>query len=203
MSSPFINEQSPVLTQQGPALNIQVGAIPNDDAEAQFDPPANPLDIWTDYVIENKYEEDPHVYMLPITSPEGFSGKKAAFCKLASDTVLWVCDWTAARWNTAPEAPNPTPADSNWVLLNKATETRNVEVGPDGQTALYRISGTYVYGYKSPPTNLYELVAFGRPPYLLDSYTRSYPDYLLEGSLMDFPAKSSPGLAPGGPIIIK
>lgn len=203
MTSPFINDTSTPDVQPRVIANVKVGNIESDDNAAKFKPPSDPLGIWTDYIIDNKYENDPHTYMLPIASPNGFQNNKAAFCRLASSTLLWICDWTGARWNIPPEAPSPVPSDANWVILNKSAETRNVTVGPDGQTPLYRISGTYVYGHKNPPDDLFDSIQFGRPPWLDNTIMRTYPKSSIEKGLSDIVGGGGGGLPINGPIVIK
>ncbi len=144
--------------------------------------------IWTDEIINNRYEQDGHTYMMGITSPDGFQGNKAAFCQLASPTLLWISDWSFARFGAQPIIPDPTPADPNWVLLDVIPETAIIKIAGDGNTPLYRISGTYVYGCKNPPANVFEKVVYGRAPWLSDTLPngRNQPTALLRQNLINF-----------------
>ncbi|MDO8671337.1 MAG: hypothetical protein Q7O66_07885 [Dehalococcoidia bacterium] len=146
---------------------VVVSPVPADGNSANFIEAIEAAGVFTDYRIIHRYENDGHVYMAGITSPGGFQGNKAAFFKLASDTLLWIADWTAARLGSQPEVPKPTAlADQNWVLLDRIIEVRNVVVGPDGVSPLYRITGTYVYGQKSPSDDVFDDVEYPKPPWL-------------------------------------
>src|SRR5690242_2432545 len=81
-----------------------------------------------DYIINNRYESDKHIYMAGITSPGGFSGNSVSFFRLSSPTLLWICDWTAASWNKPPLSPDPNVNDPNWVLMDIMPETSNISV---------------------------------------------------------------------------
>lgn len=145
---------------------VAVGQIAFDDSAGRFIPNQEDDGVFTDYAIIHRYENDGHVYMAGITSPGGFQGNKAAFFKLAANTLLWIADWTAMRVGRQPTIPKPTDlADSNWVLLDRIPETVNVVFGPDGVTPVYRISGTYVYGHKNPSNDVFDDVRYGRPPW--------------------------------------
>ncbi len=152
-------------TAQG--VTVDEGPVLPDDANALFQIPSNPRSIFVDYLVANRYEQDPHRYMTGLTSPNGFNGSGVAFFQLATNTILWVADWTAYKWGDIPEIPDPTPADDNWILLGIFPgESAMMTVGADGVTGRFRLSGIYVYGHVNPPANLWELVTFGKPPWL-------------------------------------
>lgn len=162
-------------------VTIAVGGVSltADDEDAKFvqDQPT-PFSIFTETVLNNRYYSDPGRFMLGVNSPAGFEGDTVAFVQLRAPTLLWMCDWTTERWDTQPDVPDPAQlADSNWVLLGMTPETRNVAVGPDGISALYRISGTYFYGHRRPNANPFAHVAYGLPPWLEDTfeYGRNHP----------------------------
>lgn len=133
------------------------------------------ISVFTDYMVNNRYARDDHIYMLPTTSPSGVSARPA-FVQLAQTTVLWLADWTAAKLNEQPEIPNPTLTtglthsptanEQNWVTMDQHLEPANIGIGPDGVTPLYRISGTYVYGCVAPSTLLVNDISFGRNPWI-------------------------------------
>ena len=165
---------------------VITGVVTDDVAaefRSQFVLPKNNSDVFTDYQVRNRYEENPHRYMAGISSPNGFQGSRAAFFQLAYPTILWICDWTACRWNTIPEIPPKDAEDDNWVFLFAVPETVSPVLDAVGGVArLYRISGTYVYGHKNPP-DVFDLVNFPRPPWMQDNFQRTVPSSAFEASL--------------------
>lgn len=183
MTLPFSQDNPVAQTYATPVAQVVVAPVPEDDNLAKFIEAPDAAGVFTDYRIVHRYENDGHVYMAGITSPGGFQGNKAAFFKLASNTLLWVADWTAARLGSQPEIPKPTSlANQNWILLDRIPEVRNVVVGPDGVSPLYRITGTYIYGHKSPSDDVFDDVEYPRPPWL-DS--AGIQRRVAEGSVVD------------------
>jgi hypothetical protein len=128
--------------------------------------------VITSYIINNRYENDKRVCMMPIASPNGFQGASAAFVQLASPTLLRLVDWTMLQSGDANlSIPDPNPVDPNWVLLDVMPETRSLVVTAGGDP-VYRISGTYVYGHRNPPANVFDAVQWGRPPWMADIFER-------------------------------
>ena len=122
-------------------------------------------ELYADYYIKSYYEFDQHRYMMPITSPGGFKGDKTAFVQLAAATCLWICDWTGDRRGGHPDYPRAwiESQNPNLVLLDMHYNPEMLELMADGVTLKYRLSGTYVYGFKdSEKTELH----FGRPPWM-------------------------------------
>lgn len=194
-----------------PFVSVTVDAIDFDDVLGKFNDPDTGA-IWTDYIIINKYENDRHVYMLPITSPDGFQStgggrslstgpisqatigaipggfsnqQTAAFVQLAAPTLLWICQWTVCRYAKKPIIPDPTPRNSNWVLLDILPETRNIAVGADGVTPLFRISGTYVYGHRNPTNDPFLSINWPRVPWLDDFENRQVSQGMYQQGLSD------------------
>ncbi len=165
---------------------VEIGPVPTDD-DARYVNNDDPLGVVTDYIINNRYERDGHVWYLGVTSPGGFQGASAAFVQLAAKTLVWISDWTACRFNGQPDIPTPDVADANWVLLDEHLEPVSVVTGPDGRTPLYRISGTYVYGNKRPElyAKLVNYVRYGRVPWLKDDFDRTMPESKLKADLKD------------------
>ena len=108
-----------------------------------------------------------------------------AFVQLAQPTLLWIADWSAARFNIQPTAPDPTPADPDWVLLDVHLEPSMLILAADAITPLYRLSGTYIYGHKNPAANTFDNINFSRPPWLSDSFNRTMPNTFLQQGLID------------------
>lgn len=177
---------------------VVVGNVSIEDELGEYLPIAE-SNIFTDYVITNRFEKDYHRYMMGITSPNGFQGNRAAFVQLASPTLLWIADWTVARYNEQPPIPDPESADPNWILLDEHPELFLLTVSPDGATPRYRISGTYVYGHTNPSVQTVNDVNFPRPPFLADSFDRTMPTNYLEQNLIDLRSGRVDRTAPGVP----
>ena len=178
-----------------PRLNVTIGEVTIDDGNGLFIPSANLSSIFTDYVCNQRFEQDRHVYMLPIASPTGFGGNTAAFVQLAAPTLLRIVDWTAARLNQQPVVPDPQSLDPDWILLDVLPETAMITVAVDGVTPLYRISGTHVYGHRRPSDFAYNNVTYARPPWLRDQFEfgRKMPLGNFQANLIDEIATGSVG----------
>ncbi len=124
------------------------------------------------YKVRNRYEDDRHIYMMGITSPNEFAGATAAFVQLANPTLLWISEWTLASFNRKPAIPNSDTMDNNWVLLDRHMDPYILTVGTDGVTPLYSISGMYVYGCRKPDPDAYKNMIFPRPVWLQDVFER-------------------------------
>lgn len=148
-------------------------------------------DIWTDYIIKNRYEKDKHIYMMGVASPDGFStgssSKKntVSFVQLASQTQLLIVDWTCERANKKPTIPNPNIQDEDWVLMDEHIEPDMVDLDPDGITYIWRISGSYFYGCKNPGSNATQKTFFPKPPWLKEDATaRTLTTDMLDSTLI-------------------
>lgn len=161
-----------------------------------------------DTMANSHYGFDPHVYMMPVTSPSGFQGQSAAFVQLAAATMTWRYEWTFMREGSRPAVPDPAPLDPNWVLLYESPVLMQENLAIDGLTPIYRLSGTYVYGRKTTPASPYEVACYPRPPWMADEFPRGVPTSLLEKGLSDTTSSTggtgaspgNPGLVPGGPV---
>ena len=78
---------------------------------------------------------------------------------------MLIADWTAAKLKAQPEVPS-TANGNNWILLRDNYQPAAIVIGPDGQTPLYRISGTYVYGCKNPNILTIQDITFPLPPFI-------------------------------------
>lgn len=134
---------------------------------ALYDPAENSDGIYDDVAVENHYEFDPNTFMLPITSPAGYAGQKAAFVCLSEPTLAtWVADWSVSKRGIAPTVPSEETSDPNVVLLYKYIDPNMLKLMGNGTTVVYRLSGTYVYGFKdSSKAKMYH----GRPPWMAKS----------------------------------
>lgn len=140
--------------------------------------------VWVDWMSRNFYEKDKHIYMMGVTSPSGFQGKSVAFCKLASDTLLMISDWTACKAGEQPVIPDPTSLDPRFVLLDEHYEPVSVTLCTDGVTPLYRISGTFFYGITNPSQLTADDLSFPKAPWLKDVFDRTIPRTSLTTGLM-------------------
>lgn len=163
---------------------VTVGEVNIDpDNEADFIDPGD--GVFTDYLINNRYEKDKHVYMTGLTSPTPFQGQSVAFFQLSTPTLLWVADWTAAKVGAKPEIPDSDVTDSDWILMDEHYEPGMLVVAADGTSPLYRISGTFTYGHKNPSDQTIKDINFSRPPWLTNDFDRTVTERDLEGSLID------------------
>lgn len=141
--------------------------------------------VWGNYQVRSIYLPDPHRYQLGITSPGGFQGQSVAFCQLTASTELWVAEWSAQRFNTAPAIPSPDTGDANWVFLGAYIEPTQMALSPDGVTPLYSINGVYLYGRKNPSdSNIYRDVVFPLPPWMENRFTRTVPTSVLQKGII-------------------
>ena len=146
-----------------PDVQVTIGTIDSLAPSPIYEPSELIGGIFTDYAVENRWEADGQIFMMPVTSPEGFDGDQVSFVKLAAGTMLWIVDWTAEKAGEAPSIPNPDLEDANIVLMDKHFyPAQLLKAGADG-SVLYRMSGTYVYGFKNP---LQATLYYGRPPWM-------------------------------------
>lgn len=199
-NNPQTGGQSPF-----PDNSITIGNVTPDDFNAKYrNPDGTKQDVFTDYFIRNRYEKDGHRYMMGVTSDSGFNGDTVAFVQLANPTLLLIVEWTACKFNSPPQVPDPDAINEDWVLLDLMPQTASIAVGGDGETGLYRISGTYVYGRRNPDNaNVFNNVAFPLPAYLQDTFARTVsPDRLYPGLIDGSTRPSSQELEFQNPIII-
>jgi hypothetical protein len=179
---------------QGIVAYVETGEIAFDDEDTVWSDDGG--GVYADYLMSNRYVDDPNTYMMAIASPAGFNGQQAAFVQLAAPTLTVACDWTACHTDSPPVIPDTTPADSNWVFLGKTPETVMPGVAVDGKTPIYRIKGTYFYGYKGPWTESLVVAVFPRPPWQQDVYQRTIPTSARDTSLTLTGGTAGGGSAP-------
>lgn len=184
-----------------PPATITVGEIPPEGSDTGFQT-SSPF---IDYFVQNSYEGYEETFQLPIASPKGFQGRTCSFVQVAAPILKWICDWTAKSTNgSPPPAPPMQAADPNWVLLTRELEPAMVEEMADGESAVYRLSGRYVYGHKNPPKAINQVACFARPPWISPSLDRTVPDSVFEPGIADLSGASSTGssntpASPGSP----
>lgn len=160
------NPPAPSASKDFPAVSpiVVVGPVTLDGFGTLANPIGEEESIFTDYLVNSIYEEDGHTYMMGVTSPEGFEGDDAAFVQLTKKTLIWIADWTAARFNEPP--PIPCWNVEGWMLLDKQFEKAAITFPGDLTTPLYRISGTYFFGKrKLNPDVLKDMVFPYRPDF--------------------------------------
>lgn len=176
--------------QDGPEISVSIGNIEIDYTARYSNDDGFDGGIWTDYMVKNFYEGDEHVYMTGITSPNGFQGKKAAFFQLAAPTLIWVCRWTACKFNVKPAVPSFAPPNEHWILLDKHLEPVMMGLAGDGVSPLFRLSGTYTYGCDNPDA---VKLSFPKAPWMDDSVDRSIQGSQFQMGISDV----QQGLYPG------
>lgn len=190
------------MAGERPKFSVEVGPLTVDDSDAVFKDDEEPGNaVWSDYLVNSKYESDGHIFMLGGTAE--VSQASVGFVQLANHTLLWIADWTASRHNTKPKIPDTITNDQDWVLLDKHYEPAQVVVGPDGVTPLWRISGTYIYGHRKPNSNTLKHVVWPRPPWMEDNFDRSVPANITEKSIIDAGNMQQQGGLTGFPLLIK
>jgi hypothetical protein len=176
-TSPYTDVNPEQLNEEGPEAVVEVEFLDSSSRGKYDDLGQGEDEVFIDYTIINKYWKDGHRYMMGLATPNTFEGDSVGFVQLASPTLIWVCDWTVSKAQSKPEIPAPEPADnSDWVLLDDHYEPAQVVLAPDGQTPIWRISGTYIYGHKRPDTTTINDATFPRAPWLKSgAFTRDVP----------------------------
>lgn len=201
MSAPFTKDNPQFTVQPNPTnTTVQIDDILISDYDGKYVEQTDEQAIYTDYIINNRYESDKHIYGGGMTSPNGFNGATTALVQLDTPTLLWIADWTACRWQTPPILPSIVPQDPNWVLLDEHYEPGMLVLAQDGVTALYRISGTYIYTHLNPSAQVINNIRFTRPAWLQDVFPRTVPANLFQTGLIDGQGGGSNGATPGVPL---
>lgn len=174
---------------QIPQVSVTTGPIEDDDTIGNYQE-GDTSAVWGDYVIINRMHQSRHVYMMGLTSSNGFAIngilQTVAFAQLCNPTLLWIMKWTAKRSKVQPKIPSPIPADPNWVLLDRIPETRDVDVHLNGTTPIYRISGIYVYGHRRPSDDVINNIVFPKPAWMDDTgFDRILTPQVYESGLAD------------------
>jgi hypothetical protein len=99
--------------------------------------------VYETYIIECHYNRKENCAVLPATV-SGQAGKKVQW---ANPEIKLRCTWTATKWGTPPTIPDPSPKDTNTVLINSGVMIDNSELTPDGAHLLYSFTGEYQYEF--------------------------------------------------------
>lgn len=183
-----------LTTQTGPSANAKViiGDVPFDSVDGayegqEFQPSVTTeASPWGDYVIRCRLHKSQRRYMLGTTTDNPrLAGNSVAFVQLARPTLLWVVDWTAARWNSKPFVPSSSFYDPSWVLLDEVLEPGQVTFGADDRTPLFRISGCYFYGHKNPSGAVNQYATFPVAAWVQkNKFDRTVPDAMFQTGLI-------------------
>lgn len=142
--------------------------------------------FFTDYMVESKYEFDYRRYLMGVTAEQGFAGNSAAIVQLASPTLLLIVNWTAASADEMPSIPNPNLNNQKWILLDQHLEPAPVSSLPDGETAIYRISGVIVLANLNPDMqNPLGDVTFPKMPWIQDGFARTLSQSMYDSSILE------------------
>jgi hypothetical protein len=114
------------------------------------------------------------------TSGTNYSGSNPqttmATLQLYQPTGYKVVRFAIKRLGCIPEVPDPTPAISGYVLLEEIKTPVCTEVGPDGYTLIYSISGTYTYGMTIPAYD-HDTIPFSLPPWVAN-FSQQYNEVI-------------------------
>lgn len=178
-------------------LNIDQGDVTYDDTTAEYTNTSR-SGVITDCMVHNHYEKDGMTYAGGLTSPEPFNGALVGVVRLANPVLILVSEWTTMCLGGEITVPDPTPASSDWVLLDIMPTLTQMTVGPSGKDPVYRASGAYVYVKKNPSASVYDDAVFPKAPWLKDGlHPRYIPAAGLDGSIIAGKAGNT-GLGDGG-----
>lgn len=181
----YTTDDPPTSPEPIPPAQVTITSIPFTDADVAAQSTGSPLGIWNDFRVTNRYESDKHRYMMGIASPDGFAGATVAFVQTTSPTLLWICDWTSSKAANTPEIPSNVPIDSKWILLDEHYEPAHLLLMAGGNRALYRISGTYVYGHKNPSSVVVNNINYARPPWMSNVFDRTVATAKMQAGVID------------------
>lgn len=200
----FIGWMPDVGVGNAPGLYGQQFGSPFGDDDASYREQDDGPAVFIDYFVTNRYLKTGHLYQMPITSPLGFRGESCAFVQLAAPTLLWAADWTASRAAAVPPIPSPAllrqqvihtgqgsqGSAETWFLLYEFLEPTNSTLAADGQTPVYRVSGTYVFGCLNPSDLLIDSAVIPLPPHYEPlAAARKIPRSALWNGIIEFGAR--------------
>ncbi len=160
--------------------------------------------LYTDASIEIDYSTTTRTLQLPIAefipraldNPEskspGLAFDDNVFVELSRPTMTKTITWTFERSNILPDIPEPisdyvVPETGNQIrgkLLSKTISPVSPELLADGKTRIFRISGTYVYGFNRVLQEKEKALDIGRTPWDPNSVTENVisPDRFITGN---------------------
>jgi hypothetical protein len=115
--------------------------------------------VFTETHVEVEYRHKPNTCVLPRT----VAGQVGVQVSWANPEIEGRYTWTMGKAGGPPTLPDPTPKDTNTVLVGSCVLPESVELGPDGVTFWYNVSGCFDYQFLDP--NLVNFVV-PVPPWL-------------------------------------
>jgi hypothetical protein len=139
----------------------------NASTDGKFNDFDDPSAVWDEYHINHRYERDEHIYMLGTTTEDATDSYSdpVGFVRLARPTMLWIVEWKVSRMKSKPKIPDYN-VGPQWVLLDEIPQTSEINVGPDGVSLRYEISGTYIFGKRKPGRYFTDDMVFPLVPYV-------------------------------------
>ena len=101
------------------------------------------------YRVVSRYSHDAGVRVLPGTGAGRDGGKGLPVTVHGGQTKLYVA-WTARRAGVPPVLPAARPSDPNLVYLGGTVMPAQIEIGADGYSPVYEVTGAYSYGVIDP-----------------------------------------------------
>lgn len=102
--------------------------------------------VFEEYTIESEYVYKPNTAVLPRT----ISGQPGVQVSWANPELSLRSTWSVSKNGGPPTIPSPATRDANTVLVGSAMVPQNVELGADGLTLCYTISGCFDYQFLDP-----------------------------------------------------
>ena len=115
--------------------------------------------IYDHWQCETSYEENPGVIVMPTCNPNGTNLP----VNHSSSMIYVIKKWAARRTGSPPNIPPKNTGDSNLIYVGGSPRPRELQVGTDGISVDYMITGEYRYQAIDP--SLVDLAA-EIPPYL-------------------------------------
>jgi len=193
---PF-DEDPPETDLINPHLGIKVVELENIQVP-EYHPRFIQEPLYTDATIEIDYFTTKRVLQLPIAQfipPEldkaidkgpGLAADDTVFVELSRPTMTKTITWTFERVNILPDIPDPiadyvVPRTGNKIrgkLLSKTISSIAPELLADGKTKIFRISGTYVYGFNRVLNESEKPLDIGRLPWDKNIVTDNFVDVI-------------------------
>lgn len=140
--------------------------------------------VYTFYEMEIDYQQNAQILQLPYMDT---SLTACSFVPVSQATLRKIVSYKAERWGQQPTLPNNLTTDPNLVLLYWNSAPQNIDLAPDGQTYIYRQTGTYIYGVIDPTQEQF-LPAVA--PYIAAQFTSTTPPNVVNG-LADQPGNQT------------
>lgn len=154
---------------------------PEDYSSLHADPTPGVYDLYELHAID---KDEGGTAVCPSTK----TGEKAMKGRVCNSLRVLRLEWTAKRTGGSPVIPSTVPTNSNVVYVGGSVGQENVEVGADGVSLTYVVSGVYDFAYLD---NALATVSAPVPPWLNLGPALTEPT--LSASLAAWPFPSGPG----------